>query len=90
VRPSAGALTSSTSWIPPPCWYAPKYTPEQLQKYLEPTWQAGSTGCEWDAERRDRYVNRHPYKDSNKDKPGKGYFWDPFVNRDFPPGLGLL
>ncbi|KJK41090.1 hypothetical protein UK15_04715 [Streptomyces variegatus] len=83
---SAGALTSSTSWTPPPCWYAPKYTPEQLQKYLEPTWEAGSTGHEWDAEQRDRYVNGHPYKDFNKDKTGKGYFWDSFVNRDFPPG----
>jgi enoyl reductase len=83
---SAGALTSATSWTPPPCWYAPKYTPEQLQKYLEPTWEAGSTGYEWDAKQRDRYVNGHPYKDFNKDKAGKGYFWDSFVNRDFPPG----
>ncbi|MGA5136173.1 hypothetical protein [Streptomyces azureus] len=83
---SAGALTSATSWTPPPCWYAPKYTPEQLQKYLEPTWEAGSTGYEWDAEQRDRYVNGHPYKDFNKDKTGKGYFWDSFVNKDFPPG----
>ncbi|MFH9061837.1 hypothetical protein ACH4GM_11570 [Streptomyces coeruleorubidus] len=83
---SAGALTSATSWTPPPCWYAPKYTPEQLQKYLEPTWEAGSTGYEWDAEQRDRYVNGQPYKDFNKDKTGKGYFWDSFVNKDFPPG----
>jgi enoyl reductase len=83
---SAGALTSSTAWTPPPCWYAPKYTPEQLQKYLEPTWEAGSTGYEWDAEQRDRYVKGHPYKDFNKDKTGKGYFWDSFVNKDFPPG----
>jgi enoyl reductase len=83
---SAGALTSSTSWTPPPCWYAPKYTPEQLQKYLEPTWEAGSTGYEWDAKQRDRYVKGHPYKDFNKDKTGKGYFWDSFVNKDFPAG----
>ncbi|MFF9807422.1 hypothetical protein ACF1G5_20280 [Streptomyces coeruleorubidus] len=83
---SAGALKSATSWAPPPCWYAPKYTPEQLQKYLEPTWEAGSTGYEWDAKQRDRYVNGHPYKDFNKDKTGKGYFWDSFVNKDFPPG----
>ncbi|MFB6557284.1 hypothetical protein ACFCWX_46490, partial [Streptomyces sp. NPDC056405] len=40
---SAGALASSTSWSPPPCWYAPKYTPEQLQEHLEPIWEAGST-----------------------------------------------
>ena len=83
---SAGALTSSTSWTPPPCWYAPKYTPEQLQKTMEPVWEAGSTGYEWDAKQRDRYVKGHPYKDFNKDKSGKGYFWDSFVDEDFPPG----
>ncbi|MEU1313902.1 hypothetical protein [Streptomyces tibetensis] len=83
---SAGALTSSTSWTPPPCWYAPKYTPEQLQKTMEPVWEAGSTGYEWDAKQRDRYVKGHPYKDFNKDKTGKGYFWDSFVDEDFPPG----
>jgi enoyl reductase len=83
---SAGALTSATSWSPPPCWYAPKYTPEQLQKAMEPVWEAGSTGYEWDAKQRDRYVNGKPYKDFNKDKTGKGYFWDSFVDEDFPPG----
>ncbi|MFC9505620.1 hypothetical protein [Streptomyces sp. NPDC057002] len=83
---STGALTSTTSWTPPPCWYAPKYTPEQLQKTLEPTWEAGSTGYQWDAEQRDRYVNGHPYKDFNKEKTGKGYFWDSYVDESFPPG----
>ncbi|MEV5435597.1 hypothetical protein AB0K80_06125 [Streptomyces sp. NPDC052682] len=83
---SVGALTSSTSWTPPPCWYAPKYTPEQLKKYLEPIWEAESTGYQWDAEQRDRFVNGHPYKDFNKDKAGEGYFWDAYVNEDFPPG----
>ena len=33
---STGALTSTTSWTPPACWYAPMYTPDQLQKKLEP------------------------------------------------------
>ncbi|GAA3495678.1 hypothetical protein GCM10019016_027780 [Streptomyces prasinosporus] len=45
---------ASANWTPPACYYAPKYTPEQLQKYLEPIWEAGSTGYEWDAEQRDR------------------------------------
>ncbi|MFJ4831413.1 hypothetical protein ACIP79_16035 [Streptomyces sp. NPDC088747] len=83
---SVGAVTSITSWSPPACWYAPKYTPEQLQAYLEPTWEAGSTGYEWDAEQRKRYVDGDPYKDFNKDKSGKGYFWDSFVDRDYPAG----
>ncbi|MFF8869145.1 hypothetical protein [Streptomyces massasporeus] len=85
---SAGPVTSSTTWTPPACYYAPKYTPEQLQKYLEPTWEAGSTGYEWDAKQRDRYVNGHPYKDFNKDKAGKGYWWDFYVTpgREGDPG----
>ncbi|MFJ2568739.1 hypothetical protein ACIQ8G_16770 [Streptomyces sp. NPDC094154] len=83
---SAGPVAPVSAWTPPACWYAPKYTPEQLQKYLEPIWEAESTGYEWDAAQRDRYVDGHPYKDFNKDKAGKGYWWDSYVNKDFPPG----
>ncbi|MFE2061500.1 hypothetical protein ACFXDH_03725 [Streptomyces sp. NPDC059467] len=83
---SVGAVASSTSWTPPACWYAPKYTPAQLQAYLEPIWEADSTGYEWDAQQRDRYVNGHPYKDFNKDKADKGYWWDSYVDKSFPPG----
>jgi enoyl reductase len=84
---SAGALTSSTSWTPPPCWYAPKYTPEQLQKYLEPIWEAESTGYQWDAEQRKKYLNPDdPKKDFNKDKTGDGYWWGSYVNETYPPG----
>ncbi|MGW3145810.1 MULTISPECIES: hypothetical protein [Streptomyces] len=83
---SAGALTSTTSWTPPPCWYAPKYTPKQFQAYVEPIWAVDSTGYQWDAEQRDRYVNGHPYKDFNKDKAGKGFWWDSYSDKSFPPG----
>ncbi|MGW0864053.1 hypothetical protein [Streptomyces sp. NPDC002611] len=76
---SAGGVKSTGSWTPPPCYYAPKYTPEQLQKTLEPVWEAESTGYQWDAQERDRYVNGHPYKDFNKDKAGEGYWWDSYV-----------
>ncbi|MFC5857076.1 hypothetical protein ACFPZI_36610 [Streptomyces chlorus] len=84
---SAGVLRSSTSWAPPPCWYAPKYTPEQLQKYLEPIWEAGSTGHEWDAEQRKKYLDPdEPEKDFNKDKTGEGHWWGSYVNDSYPPG----
>ncbi|MEU5307659.1 hypothetical protein [Streptomyces sp. NPDC021562] len=76
---SAGAVTAAGSWTPPPCYYAPKYTPEQLEKYLTPIWEAESTGYEWDAQQRDHYVDGHPYKDFNKDKAGKGYWWDSYI-----------
>nr|WP_189311872.1 hypothetical protein [Streptomyces brasiliensis] len=83
---SVGPITSTTSWTPPACWYAPKYTPAQLKAYLEPIWGAESTGYEWDSSQRDRYVNGHPYKDFNQDKDGEGYWWDSYVDETFPPG----
>ncbi|MET9889281.1 hypothetical protein ABZZ47_03530 [Streptomyces sp. NPDC006465] len=82
---SVGAVATSSSWTPPACWYAPKYTPEQLKAYLEPIWAAGSTGDTWDAEQRKHYVDGD-YKDFNKAKTGKGYWWDSYVNKEFPPG----
>ncbi|MCT7351221.1 hypothetical protein N4P33_03425 [Streptomyces sp. 15-116A] len=82
----AGALAATTSWTPPPCWYAPKYTPEQLQKYLEPIWEAGSTGYEWDAEQREKYNANDKKKAFNKHKSGEGYWWDSYVNESYPPG----
>ena len=83
---SVGPVTSTTSWTPPACWYAPKYTPAQLKAYLEPIWAADSTGYQWDATQRDRYVNGNPYKDFNQDKADKGYWWDSYVDKSFPPG----
>ncbi|MFF4273319.1 hypothetical protein [Streptomyces sp. NPDC001536] len=83
---STGALKATTSWTPPACWYAPKYTPEQLQKYMEPIWEAGSTGAEWDAEQRKKYNANDEEKAFNKDKTGKGYWWDSYVDKSYPPG----
>ncbi|MFD7789651.1 hypothetical protein [Streptomyces sp. NPDC059759] len=82
---AVGAVSSVGSWKPPACWYAPKYTPAQLKAYLEPIWAAGSTGDAWDSEQRHHYADGD-YKDFNKENTGKGYWWDSFVNEDFPPG----
>ncbi|MEU8348953.1 MULTISPECIES: hypothetical protein [unclassified Streptomyces] len=83
---SVGSLTPPADWSPPPCWYAPKYTPEQLKAEMEPIWEAESTGYEWDAQQRDRYVNGKPYKDFNEEKSGEGYFWDSYVDESYPSG----
>jgi enoyl reductase len=83
---SVGALTAASSWTPPACWYAPMYTPEQLQKHLEPIWEAESTGYQWDAEQRETYNAADEEKGFNKDKSGKGYWWGPYVNKSYPPG----
>ncbi|BDD74513.1 hypothetical protein GCM10023177_39290 [Streptomyces violaceoruber] len=85
---SVGPVAAATNWTPPACYYAPKYTPEQLQKVKEPVWEAESTGYQWDATQRDRYVNGKPYKDFNKEKAGEGYWWDSYVTpgREGDPG----
>ncbi|WP_443068128.1 hypothetical protein [Streptomyces sp. NBC_01356] len=77
---SAGPVASTTStWTPPACYYAPMYSPAQLQEHLEPVWEAESTGYEWDASQRKRYVDGEPYTDFNKDKAGDGYWWSGYV-----------
>ncbi|WP_161066324.1 hypothetical protein [Streptomyces sp. HUCO-GS316] len=85
---SSGPVMSATTWTPPACYYAPKYTPEQLQKYLESIWEVGSTGSEWDLQQRNKYVNGGVAKDFNKAKTGKGYWWDSYVTpgREGDPG----
>ncbi|GHA57058.1 hypothetical protein GCM10010330_05870 [Streptomyces tendae] len=70
---SVGPVTSSTSWSPPACWYAPKFSPQELQDYLEPIWEAESTGYEWDAKQREKYNAKDEKKGFNKDKTGEGY-----------------
>ncbi|MFJ4920131.1 hypothetical protein [Streptomyces sp. NPDC088725] len=83
---SAGPLVPQGTWTPPPCWYAPMYSPAEFQKMQEAIWNVDSTGPEFDAAQRDRYVNGKPYTDFNKDKAGKGYWWSSHANESFPPG----
>ncbi|MFR0358981.1 hypothetical protein [Streptomyces sediminimaris] len=90
--PSVGPVTSTTTWTPPACYYAPKYTPAALKAHLEPIWNAESTGSQWDLQQRNTYQDggKEPgtYKDFNKDKTGKGYWWDSYVTkgREGDPG----
>ncbi|MEV6313651.1 hypothetical protein [Streptomyces sp. NPDC051776] len=77
---AAGALAPPSNWAPPACWYAPKYSPVQFKKHVEPIWESESTGYQWDAQQRKRYVGGEPYKNFNLGKAGKGYWWDSHVN----------
>lgn len=67
----------------------PKYTPEELQDYLEPIWEAESTGYEWDAKQREKYNAKDEKKGFNKDKTGKGFWWGSYVN-ELPARLGQV
>ena len=82
----AGSVAPAGNWLPPACWYAPKYTAKQLKKEREHTWGLDSTGAEFESQEQDRYVKGHPYKDFNLDKAGKGYWWGSYVNESFPAG----
>lgn len=81
-----GGMSPPANWSPPPCWYAPKYTPKQLKKAKEKVWSGGSTGHQWDADQRKRYVEGEPYTNFNMKKSGDGYWWGSYVDKSFPPG----
>ena len=76
---SAGAVTSATSWTPPACYYAPKYTPKDLESQMRQVWQSSAPSPEWSLKTQKYFVKGDPYKDFNKDKEGKGYWWDAYV-----------
>ncbi|MEU5001145.1 hypothetical protein [Streptomyces sp. NPDC021622] len=79
---SAGPVASSSAtWTPPACYYAPKYTPKSLESYMRYQWMGTSTTEEWDKETQGRYVDKggDSDKDFNKDKAGKGHWWGAFV-----------
>jgi enoyl reductase len=35
---SGPVTTTSRTWTPPPCWYAPTWTPSQFEAYFEDVW----------------------------------------------------
>ncbi len=84
--PRSGTIAPTGDYSPPPCWYAPAYTPAQFKKEREAVWAVDSTGPLWDLDQRKRYVEGKPYKNFNLDKAGKGYWWSSFPNTTYPPG----
>lgn len=39
---SAGAVTSTTSWAPPACYYAPKHSPKELEAQMRQVWESSA------------------------------------------------
>lgn len=75
----SGPMTvSSSDWTPPPCWYEPKYTPNQLKADHQKTKNLPHASGLGEAVRafEKHYVEGHPYKNYNMAKKGKGMFWD--------------
>ncbi|WP_344532125.1 hypothetical protein [Streptomyces albiaxialis] len=73
---------SGADWEPPPCWYAPTYTPKQLKKAVdespyELTGKRPDNGAkkqEIDGSIREKY-SKGDYKNFNLKKQGDGMFW---------------
>ncbi|MFI0950600.1 hypothetical protein ACH4Q9_31745 [Streptomyces sp. NPDC021086] len=76
---STGAVSSTTSWTPPACYYAPKHTPKELDAQMRQVWMSSAPSPEWALKTQNYFVNGKPYKDFNKDKQGEGYWWDAYV-----------
>ncbi|GAB3128345.1 hypothetical protein GCM10027160_53810 [Streptomyces calidiresistens] len=85
---SVGPLRStSTAWSPPPCWYAPRWNPEELREVAERIWDpstqrgtaASALGWMWR-----HYDGGNPYEDFNSEEAGNGMWWGAVQNPNEP------
>ncbi|UED84572.1 hypothetical protein [Streptomyces profundus] len=89
-----GPLTStSRNWSPPPCWYAPTWSPEQLRDLADAAWDptgqtghaAAALGWMWN-----HYEQGEPYTDFNAEEAENGMWWGPVQNPAEPDLLERL
>ncbi|KPC89862.1 hypothetical protein ADL27_38835, partial [Streptomyces sp. NRRL F-6602] len=85
--PAAGPVSAAqTDWTPPPCWYAPKWTPTELRDYYQRTYQAiihdagmpPEARNQWNEERHN-YIDGD-YEDFNEEKKDEGMWWGAVYN----------
>ncbi|MFU2340835.1 hypothetical protein [Streptomyces albidoflavus] len=89
--PSAGPVAAvQADWSPPPCWYAPKWTPDELRDYYQRTYHAivhdpgmpPEARNKWNEERHN-YIDGD-YEDFNQEKDGEGMWWGAVQNPNAP------
>ncbi|MGW9344876.1 hypothetical protein ACWGR3_25300 [Streptomyces albidoflavus] len=89
--PSAGPVAAvQADWSPPPCWYAPRWTPDELRDYYQRTYQAivhdpgmpPEARNKWNEERHN-YIDGD-YEDFNQEKEGEGMWWGAVQNPNAP------
>ncbi|SES38777.1 hypothetical protein SAMN05421870_1261, partial [Streptomyces qinglanensis] len=76
-------------WSPPPCWYAPRYSPEELKEKIDDSPFSvtgrdpdnGGQKQDTDLAIREKYESGD-YDDYNLDKQGEGQFWAAVPNPD--------
>ncbi|MEU5833408.1 hypothetical protein ABZ820_06940 [Streptomyces diacarni] len=85
------SVPAGSNWSPPPCWYAPTYSPKELKAKLEDspfsvTGRSPNNGGnkqETDSAIWERYTEGK-YEDFNLDKQGEGSFWAAVPNPNEP------
>ncbi|UVN56585.1 hypothetical protein [Streptomyces albus] len=90
-RGAGGLSVPAAHWSPPPCWYAPMYSPKQLKKKVEDSPYSltgrqpdnGGIKQEVDTDIRHKYTEGD-YKNFNLKKEGEGKFWAAVPNPDEP------
>ncbi|MEU1021073.1 hypothetical protein ABZ366_02990 [Streptomyces sp. NPDC005904] len=79
---NVGAIQPVGDWTPPPCWFAPKYTPGQYKAYMKESWSVGGDQAEWVKEEKKQFSKGQPDADFHMKDKGDGYWWGHFINRD--------
>jgi enoyl reductase len=88
---SGESLTSATSWTPPACYYAPVYTPTEMEAYQEdflsdfhtPPWPPEDVQAVRDSVE-ERFGPDGEFPNYNKAKEDEGLFWMVVRNEDYP------
>jgi hypothetical protein len=86
-----GELTSTTTWTPPACYYAPMYTPTEMEAYQE-EWLRDKTTPPWVPEDvqtmrdsvEEQFGPNGEFPNYNRAKEGEGMFWVVVRNDDYP------
>ncbi|MBZ6288074.1 hypothetical protein KVH28_31545 [Streptomyces olivaceus] len=83
-RESSGGFTPAGDWTPPACWYEPKWTPAEFAEEFRKNWDIPHASGVGEAYRlsQDHYINGEPYEDFNKEKTGKGIWWESVRDED--------
>ncbi|MGP4113872.1 hypothetical protein ACTWP5_23550 [Streptomyces sp. 4N509B] len=88
---SNSPLTSTTEWTPPACYYAPVYTPTEMEAYQEgilsrfhtPPWPPEDVQSIRESHEA-RFGEDGEFPNYNIDQEGEGLFWMVVRNDDYP------
>ncbi len=89
-------VTTDSNWSPPPCWYAPLWTPKEFEKSVEENYRNVTENPEQaNYAKRAMAQFKHRYKDGkyenyNLDKQGDGIRWGAVENPTEPNAVARM